>query len=85
MSPCIRATVGKAGPMVRLMTASSSPPLRDRLPKFLVAQLRAGARLVIPIGEHRRGQKLMVFEKTADGTLIESCGLPVAFVPLVGG
>jgi protein-L-isoaspartate(D-aspartate) O-methyltransferase len=57
----------------------------DRLPKFLVAQLRAGARLVIPIGEHRRGQKLMVFEKTADGTLIESCGLPVAFVPLVGG
>ena len=26
----------------------------------------------------------MVFEKTADGALIESCGLPVAFVPLVG-
>jgi protein-L-isoaspartate(D-aspartate) O-methyltransferase len=57
----------------------------DRLPTALVDQLRAGARLVIPIGENRRGQNLRVFEKTADGALIESCGLPVAFVPLVGG
>ncbi|HAA91412.1 MAG TPA: protein-L-isoaspartate O-methyltransferase [Rhodospirillaceae bacterium] len=56
-----------------------------RLPQPLVAQLKPGGRLVIPNGGRLAGQKLMVFEKALDGSLVESCGLPVAFVPLVEG
>jgi protein-L-isoaspartate(D-aspartate) O-methyltransferase len=54
------------------------------LPPALAEQLKPGARLVIPLGTRWTGQRLVVLEKQQDGSLAESCGLPVAFVPLVG-
>ena len=70
-----------AAPYDGIIVTAAAP----RLPEPLTAQLKPGARLVIPIGGKFAGQKLMAFEKQADGTLEESCGLPVAFVPLVEG
>jgi protein-L-isoaspartate(D-aspartate) O-methyltransferase len=49
------------------------------VPPALIAQLRPGGRLVIPVGDF--SQELMVIEKTADGTLDERRIVPVAFVP----
>jgi protein-L-isoaspartate(D-aspartate) O-methyltransferase len=56
-----------------------------RLPAALVAQLRCGGRMVIPLGRPAMSQSLTVLEKDAEGALRESCHLPVAFVPLVSG
>lgn len=56
-----------------------------RLPEALLAQLRPGGRLVIPLGRAGVSQSLTVLEKDADGGVRESCHLPVAFVPLVSG
>jgi protein-L-isoaspartate(D-aspartate) O-methyltransferase len=63
-----------------IVTAAAS-----RLPEALVAQLCPGGRLVIPLGQPGVSQSLTVLEKDADGTVHESCHLPVAFVPLVSG
>jgi protein-L-isoaspartate(D-aspartate) O-methyltransferase len=53
------------------------------VPPALVPQLKAGGRLVIPIGEAHSEQTLVLVEKLADGTLRESGLLGVRFVPLV--
>jgi len=53
------------------------------VPRELIEQLALGGRLVIPVGDERR-QELMLIVKTAEGvasTVIE----PVKFVPLVSG
>lgn len=52
------------------------------VPKPLLAQLRNGGRMVIPVGS-RLGQNLILIEKSAAGAISESNLLPVAFVPLV--
>jgi len=57
-----------------IVTAAAS-----HIPPALVAQLKAGGRLVIPVGE--LSQELMVVEKKADGTVRERRIVPVAFVP----
>lgn len=49
------------------------------IPPALIAQLKPGGRLVIPVGDF--SQELMVVEKKADGTLRERRIVPVAFVP----
>ncbi len=54
----------------------------DHVPPALLAQLKPGARLVIPVGETGLTQSLKVIEKAADGTLSERDVLPVRFVPL---
>ncbi|MFI3156009.1 MAG: protein-L-isoaspartate(D-aspartate) O-methyltransferase [Methylococcaceae bacterium] len=55
------------------------------IPQALIEQLRAGARLVIPVGLPYRYQALIVVEKTANGKTEARHILSVSFVPLVGG
>lgn len=52
----------------------------DTLPQKLVDQLNTKGRLVIPIGSIF--QDLVLFRKTADGTLKEK-SIPVRFVPMI--
>ena len=54
-----------------------------RVPPALVAQLKAGGRMVIPVGSSGGIQYLMLIEKRADGGVDERRVLPVRFVPLV--
>lgn len=53
------------------------------IPAALIAQLKPGARLVIPVGDVGGPQQLLLVEKDAAGALSERSVLPVAFVPLV--
>lgn len=53
------------------------------IPTALITQLKAGARLVIPVGDTDGPQDLLVVEKEADGVITQHTVLPVAFVPLV--
>jgi len=55
------------------------------IPQPLIDQLRAGARLVIPVGLPYHYQELMVIEKKADGNIESRKVLGVSFVPLTGG
>jgi len=52
----------------------------DHIPPALVAQLKPGGRLVIPVGSLE--QDLMVIEKAADGSTTSRTVIPVRFVPL---
>jgi protein-L-isoaspartate(D-aspartate) O-methyltransferase len=52
------------------------------IPAPLVAQLKTGGRMVVPLGAAYETQQLMVGVKRADGTLEERRTLPVRFVPL---
>ncbi len=54
-----------------------------RIPQALVAQLKTGGRMVIPVGPDGGIQHLMLVEKRADGSVNERRVLPVRFVPLV--
>lgn len=51
----------------------------ERIPEALIAQLKPGGRLVVPVGT--ASQMLEVIEKARDGTLVRSGILPVRFVP----
>ena len=53
----------------------------DHIPPALVAQLKPGGRLVIPVGG--LFQDLRVIAKSADGTTTSTSIIPVRFVPLV--
>ncbi len=53
-------------------------------PKALVEQLKTGGRMIIPLGEDRDRQSLVLIEKNDDG-LTKSSVLPVRFVPLMRG
>jgi protein-L-isoaspartate(D-aspartate) O-methyltransferase len=58
----------------------------DHVPPALVAQLKPGGRLVIPVGSTAGvAQDLMVIEKAADGTTASTSVIPVRFVPLTRG
>ncbi|HUL65460.1 MAG TPA: protein-L-isoaspartate(D-aspartate) O-methyltransferase [Burkholderiaceae bacterium] len=55
----------------------------DHVPQPLIDQLRAGGRMVIPVGEQGSGgQDLLVIEKSSDGKTVNRSVLPVRFVPL---
>ena len=54
------------------------------VPPPLVAQLKPGGRMVIPVGEPYRVQQLVLITKAEDGTLRSRQLLPVRFVPLTG-
>jgi len=56
----------------------------NHVPPPLIAQLRAGGRLVIPVGARFLTQQLLLVEKNADGSLRTRQILPVRFVPLTG-
>jgi protein-L-isoaspartate(D-aspartate) O-methyltransferase len=55
------------------------------IPPALVAQLKPGGRMVIPVGGEGFVQYLKVITKRADGGTDERQVLPVRFVPLVPG
>ncbi len=52
------------------------------IPPPLLQQLKPGARLVIPVGEHLGDQELMVVEVDSQGRISKESKLPVRFVPL---
>ena len=56
-----------------------------RVPEALIAQLKPGARMVIPVGERQGPQELMLLTKRADGGVDSRSVLPVRFVPLLPG
>jgi protein-L-isoaspartate(D-aspartate) O-methyltransferase len=63
-----------------LVTAAAS-----HVPPPLIAQLKAGGRMVIPVGAPFMVQYLLLIEKAGDGSVSTRQVLPVSFVPLVGG
>jgi protein-L-isoaspartate(D-aspartate) O-methyltransferase len=54
----------------------------DHIPQPLVDQLKAGGRLIIPVGNLE--QELILIEKKADGSVTKKSVLPVRFVPMTG-
>jgi protein-L-isoaspartate(D-aspartate) O-methyltransferase len=69
------------GPFDAIVVAAAAP----RIPPALVAQLKPGGKMVIPVGERSGAQDLTLVEKRADGTAEVKKILPVRFVPLVEG
>jgi protein-L-isoaspartate(D-aspartate) O-methyltransferase len=66
-------------PYDAILVAAGGP----EIPEPLVAQLKIGGRLVIPIGEGQRTQMLTRVTRTGHGSRREHFG-PCAFVPLIG-
>ncbi|MDP6474650.1 MAG: protein-L-isoaspartate O-methyltransferase, partial [Alphaproteobacteria bacterium] len=62
-----------------IVTAAAS-----HVPPPLIAQLKPGGRMVIPVGAAFLVQQLMLIEKTAEGDILTRHILPVMFVPLTG-
>jgi len=54
-----------------------------KVPPPLIEQLKAGGRMVIPIGEENAIQRLMLIEKDAAGKVRKQSLMPVRFVPLL--
>ncbi|MCC6534833.1 MAG: protein-L-isoaspartate(D-aspartate) O-methyltransferase [Burkholderiales bacterium] len=63
-----------------VVTAAAS-----HVPSALVAQLKPGARMVIPVGPQHSTQEFTLVEKRADGGIVTRVVLPVRFVPMTGG
>ena len=57
----------------------------DHIPQPLVQQLKAGGRMVIPVGPRWGMQELMLVEKDDSGDTRTRSLVPVRFVPLTGG
>jgi protein-L-isoaspartate(D-aspartate) O-methyltransferase len=53
------------------------------IPPALVAQLKNGGRMVVPVGPAFATQRLMLVEKTPDGQLSTRSLFPVRFVPVL--
>lgn len=56
----------------------------EHVPPALVAQLKPGGRMCIPVGPTGGAQELYLMVKRADGTLERQSALPVRFVPMTG-
>src|SRR5205085_11150734 len=55
-----------------------------RVPPALVAQLRPGGRMILPLGPNWAEQQMTLVRKRRDGRIaVRSCGW-VAFIPFVG-
>ena len=63
-----------------VVTAAAS-----HVPPPLIAQLKPGGRMVIPVGSPFLTQQLLLIEKREDGAITSRQILPVIFVPLTGG
>ena len=70
----------EAGPFDAIIVTAAGP----EVPPALVGQLRAGGRLVMPLGKTDATQQLVVLTKDGDGTLHRRNVLPVRFVPITG-
>jgi protein-L-isoaspartate(D-aspartate) O-methyltransferase len=69
------------GPFDGIVVTAAAP----KVPAALVAQLKPGGRMVIPIGGEGEIQFLKLVTRRADGGYDEKRVLPVRFVPLVPG
>lgn len=78
---CFDGTLGwnAHAPYDAILVAAGGP----EVPEPLVAQLKVGGRLVIPVGSTRQSQQLVRVVRTEDGVIHEQHG-PCAFVPLIG-
>lgn len=78
---CFDGTLGWAAnaPYDAILVAAGGPTV----PQPLVAQLKMGGRLVVPVGESRESQRLIRVVKTEQGNREEDHG-GCAFVPLIG-
>lgn len=78
---CFDGTMGwnANAPYDAILVAAGGPVI----PEPLVAQLKSGGRLVVPVGQTRESQVLIRVIKTETGTKTEEHG-PCAFVPLIG-
>jgi len=63
-----------------IVTAAAS-----HVPPLLIRQLKAGGRIVVPVGTAFLTQHLLLVEKKTDGSIVTRQILPVRFVPLTGG
>ena len=82
----VRAGDGHAGwpeeaPFDGIIVTAAAPSI----PPALMAQLKPGGCLVIPVGRAAKTQHLQRLEKRADGSSEAKTVLPVAFVPLTRG
>jgi protein-L-isoaspartate(D-aspartate) O-methyltransferase len=68
----------EAAPFDRVIVTAAAP----EVPPALVAQLAAGGRMLIPVGEELEVQWLRVVDKGNDGADVSTDLLPVRFVPL---
>lgn len=57
----------------------------DHVPPKLVAQLKPGGRMVLPVGPEMEIQSLTVITKDSEGNIKTRDIIPVRFVPLTGG
>jgi protein-L-isoaspartate(D-aspartate) O-methyltransferase len=71
----------EAGPFDAIVVTAAP----DEVPEPLLAQLRPGGRLVVPVGGQHEAQSLEVIEKREDGGVETTEVLPVMFVPLTRG
>ena len=78
---CFDGTLGWAAhaPYDAVLVAAGGP----EVPEPLLAQLKVGGRLVIPVGASRESQRLVRVVRTDEGYRHEEHG-PCAFVPLIG-
>jgi protein-L-isoaspartate(D-aspartate) O-methyltransferase len=78
---CFDGTMGWAAhaPYDAVLVAAGGPSV----PEPLLAQLKVGGRLVIPVGSVRESQQLVRVVRTEEGYRREEHG-PCAFVPLIG-
>lgn len=70
----------EAAPFDGIILTAAAPTIPDHL----IAQLKPGGRLVMPIGETNSVQQLAIFDKDEDGGLRRRDLLPVRFVPVTG-
>jgi len=78
---CFDGTLGWAAnaPYDAILVAAGGPTI----PEPLIAQLKTGGRLVVPVGESRDAQRLIRVIRTETGRREEDHG-GCAFVPLIG-
>lgn len=74
------AGLAAAAPFDAIIVAAAA----RRVPPALVAQLRPGGRLAIPLGEADGPQELVLLAKNGRGAVTARPVLPVRFVPLTG-
>lgn len=80
----LKAADGTAGwdtykPFDAILVAAGGPGI----PEPLIDQLKPGGKLVVPVGEDRKTQRLICVTRTETGHKTEDFG-PCAFVPLIG-
>jgi protein-L-isoaspartate(D-aspartate) O-methyltransferase len=68
----------EAAPFDAILVTAAPP----RVPQTLVDQLRAGGRMVLPVGDNY--QELRVLTKDASGSVEDRAVIPVLFVPMTG-